>query len=966
VKREGRVLSGPDVPIDPLVKFTQCFHNVTRDEDVVSIIRALVSDPGSGTPNEAALLEVLQIRLEPPEWAGLVNLVIRSRHGVDVTTVAGERDRLEAQRKRAEAARLLETQRLAAEEAARVRAAEEAARVRAAEEAARVRAAEEAARVRAAEEAARVRAHALERLVEALDEDFTNAAGLFEDHLSEVLTHADFLECRAKYVQRWVMEHAGRRLDLDQAAAVGSTGHNVLLTARAGSGKTAVLVNRALFLMKHCGISADTIVLLAFNRRAAQEIEDRLKEALSVEPTTSQQGPIQVSLPHVSTFHSLAYAVAGGGEQLIRDDPDDPLPQHSGVLQEVLDALCADKAFLERVRAVMLEYFRRDLDLAAADRLGMSTPERLEERRGLPQMTLAGEHVKSFGEKAIANFLFERGIPYSYERAMTWNGRPYRPDFTVDRSEGSVVIEYFGMKDAEYRRDREAKKTWLASRRIPLVEVEPRDVADRTVLEIDQVLSPRLAPHMTLPPRLSEDEIWERCRDLSILEISRALRGFVSRCRQQWITPDDLERMTPRIGNEHPELAGYLRIAVDVYRAYLDHLAATGMDDFAGLMQRAVAVIESGKTVFVRRQRGGDLMLLRHVLVDEFQDFSELFHRLLSAIRSVQPEVDVFAVGDDWQAINGFAGSDLRFFNHFDSYLGPAERLHMTRNYRSRPAIVMVANELMAGRGAPAQAVRDPGPLVRYLDLDKLEPTPWELEAVSSNLETIGALRLAHSALRQHQRVHLLSRTNPERLENALDAAISKESRGRVTASTVHKYKGRECECVVLVDAFSRRFPLIHPHWVFNQVFNTTLPQIEDEERRLLYVALSRGVESLFVVTARSAPSPFLKVASYQWMRLGWDGVPPLTQPVGHETTLVTLTGSGTFEIRELLKAARFRWNAHTKVWYRAGGSGALSVGELRTEIWAGRATNVEVSITERGVTRSFSVRDGSWSPAVE
>ena len=85
--------------------------------------------------------------------------------------------------------------------------------------------------------------------------------------------------------------------------------------------------------------------------------------------------------------------------------------------------------------------------------------------------------------------------------------------------------------------------------------------------------------------------------------------------------------------------------------------------------------------------------------IDEYQDFSELFHRLMEAIRKQNPQARFFCVGDDWQAINGFAGSDLRFFQDFTHDFPDSRKLHLTTNYRSGKSIVNVGNALMKRLG---------------------------------------------------------------------------------------------------------------------------------------------------------------------------------------------------------------------------------------------------------------------------
>ena len=81
-----------------------------------------------------------------------------------------------------------------------------------------------------------------------------------------------------------------------------------------------------------------------------------------------------------------------------------------------------------------------------------------------------------------------------------------------------------------------------------------------------------------------------------------------------------------------------------------------------GSCKKPRSVLQRAKPYFGVNLGYGDLKQIRYVLIDEYQDFSELFYRLVQAVREQNPRARFFCVGDDWQAINGFAGSDLRFF----------------------------------------------------------------------------------------------------------------------------------------------------------------------------------------------------------------------------------------------------------------------------------------------------------------
>ena len=188
--------------------------------------------------------------------------------------------------------------------------------------------------------------------------------------------------------------------------------------------------------------------------------------------------------------------------------------------------------------------------------------------------------------------------------------------------------------------------------------------------------------------RLSEDEIWHRVRDRAIDRFTTAVVSFVQRCRKLSLGGQQLTDLVRNYVTTSDVEAGFLDVARPLYETYLNRIASTGEDDFDGLMQRASQAVSGEHTRFERLSGSGDLREIRHICIDEYQDFSELFHLLVEAIRKQNPSVLFFCVGDDWQAINGFAGSDLRFYENFQKQFVPSDRFHISTNYRSCTGIV--------------------------------------------------------------------------------------------------------------------------------------------------------------------------------------------------------------------------------------------------------------------------------------
>ena len=220
----------------------------------------------------------------------------------------------------------------------------------------------------------------------------------------------------------------------------------------------------------------------------------------------------------------------------------------------------------------------------------------LRYRRSLPRESLDGKYVKSFGEKVIANFLFEHNIIYRYERNFWWNGRPYHPDFTIGDNRG-IIIEYFGLEgDPDYdSRSEEKRNYWRKKPDWRLIEFSPNDLRSKGFYTL---LKQKLEDCEIPCNRLSEKEIWNRIKVRAIDRFTTVVTGFIQRCRKLSLTP---EQLSDRVNNHDcvDEVEqDFLNLAQVFYKSYLERLQATGKRILGGVMQKAVEIVEAGKTVF--------------------------------------------------------------------------------------------------------------------------------------------------------------------------------------------------------------------------------------------------------------------------------------------------------------------------------------------------------------------------------
>lgn len=798
-----------------------------------------------------------------------------------------------------------------------------------------------------------------EKLEDLFENNFLMAKNFYNFNCSDYIPPFWFEQQRTTFVKRWTSKNLEFELDDEQSKAVATVEENVQVVARAGSGKTRTLISRALFLQKHCGVQPHEILLLAFNRKAVSEINDRL--------TKQTEG----SIPHVMTFHALAYALVHPEESLLFDEPDGTQSK-SRALQTVIDSYLHSPQYIDKIRSLMMAYFREDWERIVTGGYDKSPEEMVEYRRSLQRETLRGEYVKSFGEKIIADFLFEHDINYKYEHSFFWDDINYRPDFTIftGKNQG-VVIEYFGLKgDPDYDEMSERKRQfWREKDGWELLEFYPSDLAKNGNEEFYFLLKKSLEQYQISCNPLSEEEIWNRIKNRAVDRFTTSMRNFIERCRKLIISLEELaySRITHECINEVEER--FLDLAEIFYQAYLERLQVTGEEDFDGLMQRAEDVIISGNTFFKRKSCSGDLKYLQYILIDEYQDFSLLFYNLIEAIRIQNPGVKLFCVGDDWQAINGFAGSDLLFYEKFESLFQPSRKLAISTNYRSATSIIKVSNQLMNGLGLPAREGNNLEGKVEIADLATFKLSPIEQKNYQEDYFIPAILRLINKSLQENKNVVLLSRKNNlsqltnygdkdkkrvNQLNNFLEllrSKLPKQLRNKVNISTTHKYKGLEQEVVIILDAVPHSYPLIHPDFIFTRIFGSSQEKVIEEERRLFYVAITRAVGHLIIVTEKNNVSPFLESLQKSRIKipfLHWSDYKPVAGELKQITVKVTSQyGKGstpTFEIRERLGAEGYKWNSSSKTWWRIYSAQNFSVQSfLAATQWISYANGIQL-----------------------
>jgi len=721
------------------------------------------------------------------------------------------------------------------------------------------------------------------------------------DHDDDVLKRI-----RIEGVRKWLSKRNPEMMFEDsQIDAISTVTVDALVTARAGSGKTTVIVWRAIFMLVHCKIPAEEILIICFNRAAAQEIRKRIRDVIE---TLSPFGVRSESpaLPEVRTFHSLAYKLVESYRdsrglpilRYLKDNHELDTPK-STAIQAIVKRTIAKYSQPSVIEDLMFRHFETDwLQIISHEDLPRIATS--IEWNSYARQAMDGNWVKSRGERRIADLLFRHGIDYKYEWGIKVDSRNFRPDFNLNcdnPADRPILVEFIGMVgDSDYDSKTESKFRSYENAGIPVLKIRPDDVDDEKrlatqVLSFAQEQLGESGPYR----ELSREELIVKVMQRRPNHFEKLLSHFIGKCRIAGISPAQAQGFSEAMAVRNDidrVVKDFYAVASLMYDEYLAYLSIENEEDFDGLISTSCAALEESHTRYVGDDDSAhDVKSFRYVSIDEFQDFSLSFQRLVEIIIRIT-QAKVFAVGDDWQSINSFMGAIKDAFGQFRKAHPAARNIVLPLNHRSRATIVNCGNAVMSSRagevGGQATSVNSEN-AVWLIDVANLwnensgkEGDTW---AKSSN-RGVAARRIIGQAIRNRKRVVVLSRrksrpvdlkqdsSSPalncmrEVLSNGLDPKAMEIPETLETSST-HAFKGKEADVVIVWDGDAGSYPLVHPDWVFNNIFGTSLEDVIAEEQRLAYVAVTRAREHLFIISDGPA-SPLFNAG-----RFGISYVPP-------------------------------------------------------------------------------------------
>lgn len=687
----------------------------------------------------------------------------------------------------------------------------------------------------------------------------------FYEQLPDVIqAHNDQVAAsRVRAAAALILPVEGRELDEQQLSCIIRDGRNHLVLAGAGTGKTTTIVGYVKYLLKTGICTPNDILVLSFTNASATEMSQRL------------QNEIGVPIP-AFTFHKLGLDII---TRVQKKKPRICSADIRSFVRGQLGILLHDSAYLRKLCSY-LTFFSTDYK---SEFSFQSEKEYQEYLKYNAPITIKGEPVKSYGEMDIANFLAQSGIRYEYEAAYPVDTRTaeygqYHPDFYLP--DYNIYIEYFsvnrsgdvpayykardGLTPAQtYQEGMRWKRELHRQYGTTLIEVYAYEKLEETLLD---KLRERLEKACVVFPPVSSEELWNSMGGTDNQKLDRLAELFgtvITLTKSNDCTINDIRGRNRQTGSLN-SIYLLLDLVEPIFRAYEDELKEKGEIDFNDMINLASRYVEAGQ------YRHG----YQYVIIDEYQDISQSRFRLLEAMRR-QRDYRLFCVGDDWQSIYRFSGSDIGFILNFEKYWGPSVVSKIEHTYRFPQSLIDVSGSFM---------MKNPEQKQKRLR-SAVAGNGFALEKITAYNDRYAVIFLSErlNDLPKGSTVFFLGRyrfdikmfDENEKFSYHYDAAAGEtvvEYRARrdlqIRFITVHSSKGLQADYVFLLNNKARGMGF--PSQIADApVFQLLLDNCDHfpfaEERRLFYVAITRAKKKVWLLTLKGNESLFVNEIDEQY-----------------------------------------------------------------------------------------------------
>ena len=705
---------------------------------------------------------------------------------------------------------------------------------------------------------------------------------------SKLIEEKDYLDNILKDVDPAVS------LDQDQREVVLSDEDYSLVVAGAGAGKTTTVAAKVKYLVEKQGINPEQILIISFTNKAVNELRDKINKNLNI--------PCPIA-----TFHSTGNAI------LHKNNPEQLNIVEGNKLYYCVqhyfrEKILRDEGVVNSLILFFASYFDAPYEgedinnffnhMANANYATMRSElddfkEEVIDRNSKKKITIQNEIVRSVQEVEIANFLYINNIRYIYEPIYKYNipmaGKPYTPDFVIQQGEHADYIEHFGISESgeNFLYDEEELEAYkkAINDKVKLHKQHNTELiytfsSYHDGESISSHLEKQLIEHGFELKRRSNEEIVKKLvaseENKYINRLIFLVINFIRNFKVNGYDERDFGRLSLGTSNVRTRL--FLDIAHACFLEYKRFLVENHAVDFEDMINESARVLNEVKDM---KQK----LDFKYLIVDEYQDISRQRFDLVKSFSEVT-DAKIMAVGDDWQSIYAFSGSDITLFTHFEEKMGYAKLMKIEKTYRNSQEIIDIAGNFIQKNTSQIRKslispkhIEEPVIIYTYDSTakdpksDRRSGTNYALAyAVQTVLEQIMEYNRQEGKEHKKTNILLLGRFNfdGDRLtRTGLFEYINRGSKVKsvkypwldITFMTAHASKGLGYDNVIVINGRNETYGFpskIEDDPVLSLVVKEDRSIQYAEERRLFYVAMTRTKNRVYFIAPEKNPSEFL------------------------------------------------------------------------------------------------------------
>ena len=641
------------------------------------------------------------------------------------------------------------------------------------------------------------------------------------------------------------------KIDNQQRRAIITDDNNSLVVAGAGSGKTTTMVGKAKYLIEKKNIKPEEILIISFTNNTVNDFKKKLNN----------------DLVKCTTFHKLGLSILDKNEK--KKDIADRKVLETITKTYLMKDIYNDKDKLKVLVDLCSLYLYVPMDINKHSLEDIKNQEKDYDLETLKnkhlnfnknKLTLNYETVKSYEEYIIANYLYLNGIEYTYEKNYKYDisndkYRRYRPDFYLE--DYGIYIEHFGInkngRAPQYSREKELYYIEEMKRKrqihkyygTTLIETYSYNAIDGTLFSrIDEQLKKH---NVEYKPRDYKEivEIIMR-QDDKLNALVDLITKFIGIFKSNNYSPERIKKFINSANSEKNNRDILLLTLInDIYFIYQNKLKETKRIDFEDMINLATEKVEKGKY----KEK------ISYIIIDEFQDICYSKYKLIKSLQDYN-NCKITAVGDDWQSIYRFSGSNLDLFINFKDYFYHPKIMFIENTYRNSKELIKLSSDFIMENKK--------GQIKKNLHSNKSEPNPISIYSFYET-DIINATKQAIEELKKSgcENIGILGRNNSDlTVYNSKVKELNKTYNVKIKLDTIHQSKGLEYDGVIIcnmrnsINGFPNKMT-DDPIFKYIKSNQDIFPY--EEERRLFYVALTRTKSKCILLVSNRRPSIFIK-----------------------------------------------------------------------------------------------------------